>query len=79
MTVKGFWDAIPLRSESFGMTMSMYSGTLEKYLGINRASRGRIAGRHAQMIPVLISMAERVACGGFSKERSVVVATSAIV
>lgn len=72
MTVKGFPAAVPLRSVSFGITISMKSGTLEKYFGMRRARRGRIAGRQAQMMPVLTSIAERVACGGFWKDRSVV-------
>jgi hypothetical protein len=78
MTVKGFPAAVPF-SLSFGITMSTKSGTLEKYFGIRRARRGRIAGRQAQMMPVLTSIAERVACGGFWKDKSVVVDMLAMV
>jgi hypothetical protein len=48
------------RSRSTGGTV-VYTGAVEKYLGIPSAKSGRIAGRQAQMIPTLTSTAERVA------------------
>jgi hypothetical protein len=51
---------------SFGRSMSLagtvlYAFAEEKYLGIVKAKRGRIAGRQAQMIPTLTSTPESVA------------------
>jgi hypothetical protein len=39
-------------------------------LGIVRASKGRMAGRQAQMMPMLTSTADREACAGLSQDMS---------
>jgi hypothetical protein len=49
--------------------------TLEKYFGIIKARRGRIAGRHAHVIPALTSSELSDAWAGLSNDRSVLVAT----
>jgi hypothetical protein len=41
-----------------------------------RANKGRMAGIQAQMMPVLISIADNVACAGLSNEMSLLLATS---
>lgn len=43
----------------------------EKYTGIIAASSGRIDGKHAQIIPILVSIADSMAAGGLSKVGSV--------
>jgi hypothetical protein len=58
------------------MATSVYCATSEKYFGIVSESSGRMAGKQAQMIPVLISRADSVACTGLSKDKSLVLATS---
>jgi hypothetical protein len=49
--------------------------TLEKYFGIIKARRGRIAGRQAHVIPALTSSELSDAWAGLSNDRSVLVAT----
>ena len=57
------------RSRSTGGPV-VYTGAVEKYLGMPSAKSGRIAGRQAQMIPTLTSTTEIVAWSELSNVRS---------